>query len=455
MANKPDEPWARRRLLGLPVAGFWIGSSGDTVYLRPRTFSKDEEVTFVKHALSFTPPSERNEQVTEEGDCNDGNYTWTQSWTVYFNDRDDILLWFPLGAERCLAVYAETGINYSFSGTTTISEQWSRVEGQTCDLETPGQLKTVYAQNRSKTLSKNYSVASSPGYNTVKAWVVSNTKIKQIIPTQALQEYMLQFLLRYDLATASTFGDSGYNVNEQYDSDPFLGNEEDEAFPCTDPPNQEEADYYYPSTTISPEVGTETVTCTPLEAEVGTDQFGNPACIKVGGFISSTTQSYTGVGGGIGASTGSIDPAKDYYGVDRDRITYLGCYNVFIRGPGATYILKNPDTVTSPGQSPSSIKEEFFDQVPIPKTSLGLEYQSTNNVTTSFRFDIISALFYPGYTQIPGKRENPQSRIGYPYNDEDFQNYNFTFNACWDWGLSSYCIYQFFLMGFDVQDLLS
>jgi hypothetical protein len=427
--SKPETS-AQKDIGGYPVAGFWIGQgdSFNDVRIRPPNFSATSEITFKKHNIV---PSTGSQSATYawSGDCSDGGFTSTVTWNNILGSSDDIFLWFPVGKDRCILAYVESGIEYSFSGTKNITQSWA-VKTSTDQFG-----DDRYIQDQSSTFTSTAAAGTLQNWLNTKTWLITKTNIKEIQAPEPFTSKMLNFIYRYDQASAGLGVDPGTSSSETTSvvsagSDAFLG------LPCVDGfgGNPFADTNPFPTTTTTAYNVSESVVWQATE---------------FGGFTGTRELSYTGLNGAYFASVSGFGTKQDYYGADKDVLTFFGSYTINLRGAGSFYVLNNPEISVSFGQAPSSIYTQYFSDVNLKPISLGANFVNTSETTIAYRFDIYQDFWYPNAGPTPTALfPNLASLIPFP-SDPD----SFAFRACWDWGLPAYCRQQLISLGFTDEDL--
>ena len=447
---------------GYPVAGFWLGRDieAGNLLIRPLDFSSNQEIIIKQHSESPILESTKTQSYQFSGDCSIGGVEFSRSWINYFKDQDDILLWFPIGGRVCLASYIETGIAYSFSGTYSLSASWDVIEGEGCNVSQGGaSISPRYAQSRTLSESANGSVGNHGSYKVVKAWVIWPNGIKEVDVPSEFEDRISKYVFGYDQASAYLDSPASPLTGVESGGSNVDGVSSPADFSCPyqglTPTSTVLLNSSWPDRTLAIGSRTETLTLEALPAKIGTNELGAPYCELSGGFVGTFTNSYSNMYEAGMAPRVSIDLPENalkryYYDDGKDRLIYFGSYNTSIRGAGATYVLTNPsvDISSNTTVTPSYIKETFFAEAATPQVSLGEERGEDG-----FQFDAIRRLVYPGAEQEADfKSKNRTSFVKWP-EDQAWQEYNFSFQACWDWGLPSYCRQQLLALGFTPEDL--
>lgn len=434
---RPDELSAQRNQQnGYPVAAFWLGSDSETgaILLRPTDPTEGTGEISIQPIALDVPESTYTQDVVNT----DYSYTWTRTFSCYNSYADDIILWFPVSRTTCIVAYAQTGISYLFSGTTTLAFSREIISGTGCG-------STVYAAEDTTTKSSTWASSKVDSVGSVRTFLVSPTAVNEINTPSAFENQMLSFLTRYDTATVFTAGeDSGisYEINL-----PPSTSLDEITVGVLDPDSLKLTPFVPPALGLPPSsISTEQSTRTLTRSFLSGDLFGS--CVS--GFTSGETANYTGFGGAASASD-DAEPAFSYYDALRDPLIYFGCYNTSIRGPGATYVFLNPEAEVSdiPSErTPQQIKAEFFANTSVPSVSLGLNYIDD----VSFRFDYIKQLFYPGSGTLPSSFSKNTFHTFLIPDDSSFEEGSFFISACWDWGRAGYCREQLYSLGFTQED---
>lgn len=439
---QPDELSAQRKARGFPVAAFWVGGDSDTLLLRPVSPKSGTGEVEIPKTLLDLPESTYSQSVVNA----DFSYTWTRTFANYQTARDSLLLYFPVGGTKCIVAYAETGVSWVFTGTSTFIRSRAVVSGVDCAN------LTRYLGQDTNTTSNSWGGGMVDQIGVVRTWLVTPSTITEIINTpEPFKDQVLNFVSRYDVADISI--SSGGGVDYNFDDPPSGELIEIASAGATSVDDLKLDPFIAPPlgpvpTTISTSQITQTYTVSFLKGDL-LDGNGNPYCVS--GFTSGETTEATGYGGSASAAPNT--PFKvDYYGSLRDPLIYYGSYNTFIRGPGATYALVNPDVEVSdvPSEStPLLIKAGFFPDDPVPYISLGLNY-ITNE---TFRFDYITTLFYPYSAPLPSNTYKNTARTFSVPTDPSFDDGAFVIRACWDWNSPAYCRQQLLDLGFTEEDL--
>lgn len=439
---QPDELSAQRKLRGFPVAAFWVGTDPATNEILLRPVNPIEGTGEIK--IDRTPLSIPQSTYTQTVVNDDYSRTWTRSFSNYQSKSDSLLLSFPISGTKCVVAYAETGISYVFTGTRTESLTRTVVSGSDCSDN------TRYAAEDTITISSTWGSSKVDQIGSVRTWLVTANEIIPIATPSTFEDQVLEFVTRYDTADISTSISSSVDVS--IDIPPSSDLDEIVTAGTLDPSSLVLEPLVPPDlgpvpTTISIEQSTQTFTVAFLKGNV-LDDNNNPVCVA--GFTSGETVDRTGFGGAATAVDNAA-PSIDYYGAEHDPLIYYGCYNTSIRGPGATYVLANPEVEVSsvPEQrTPLQIKAQFFLDDPVPYVSLGLNYSTESK----FRFDYITTLFYPGSGPVPANSYRNQARTFSVPTDIDFLAGNFSISACWDWNNPKYSRQLLLDLGFTEED---
>lgn len=431
-----QKPAARRSAqedAGYPVAAFWFLEDVENNEICIRSTDFNEEVRYAKSTVyQDLNRIQTSESYVFTGDCFTGNAVYTRQAPIDVSVFDSLLLWFPVGKDKCLVAYTESGIFATADVVQTYSGSWENISAI---FPISGEL---FAPQRIYDQISTVDNLRDVSYYSLKTWLVWRSGIKEVSVPDVFAEKMKQYLPDYRNGTPSIAKTliGGTNVNSTSFS-------EGSSVP------QNSCDVFSPTghdyEDLSPITGN-----SALSQNVQTAYLYEPTSPpSAEGFTLNFSVTYSEL---IERNDLTIDltgiSSDYYYDADRINLIFFGSYN-YVRGPGATYVLNNKDASFEPGSSPEDIKTTFFAEANQPNISFGYEGLFPPN----FRFGYYKILGYPYYSGFEGdplrsKVADIREPTAPEYISEEFE-----LLYCWDWDRSAYCRQQLLDLGFQSEDL--
>jgi hypothetical protein len=400
---------------GFDVAGVWVGSEVVGNVTEYKIWSRNglQSATYHTEPIpEFTPDP--------QSDPFEG--TGTNTIRRVADSRggaSDLLVVLPVRDDKLIFAYVRAFNGARLYADQTVSSTW-RNELKTTETGIPYYELIVESTYTSGALT----FEDGPSGNEVRAWLVSNSAVREITAPEEFSTRLREFIFDYSLESYSPILNAEENRERIYS--PVIPG----SGPAPDPPQK--ISIYEIQTGFLP----------PIAPRA--NGFVNASHLWSGStyFVNVDEQS-----GRITTSGGPSAAPYDWLDDSLRRLKTLGvAFGSPVYGPGSFYALNNPTTQIDFSATGTEIGAQYF-QGSAPQISL---YERFINSTQYFDYtrglyhnldprDVGAILRNPGY-----------KLIYYPPPLHDVSVFLY---SAWDWGNPGYCRQQLLALGFDPADL--